>query len=296
MDVSRGLGLVVLLAATSGACRGHAKNAPPPPAAVPPATAQPGATNEIDQDLVADILEHHRFHHQGGLLTLIAMSLDALGLPEEQQLRVERIQTDLLGKLQPAIAAERNLVSLLASGLGASRLDTDGLHAALRQVANTTTAARQAAIADLNRLHSVLAPAERSALIDRLEAHWALWQEANAGDEAQLTIIGHELRLTPEQLARARASMAANPGALLADGRVVAQLRELAAAFRADAFDASTLAAASAADGDMATAGAQQLVRVCVAVNPVLDDEQRHLLVDILQSHLAHDQTQGVQP
>jgi len=277
-----------VLVAVFGGCRAHAS-------ITPPLTIEedPGSENAV----VADILEHHRFHHQGGVLMLTAMSLDALGLPDEKQIQAERIQSDLLGKLRPAVHAERDLVNLLADGVSAGAIDRARVDAAVAEVARTTAEARKASIDDVNRLHALLSPSERSALIDRIDAHWALWRQANAGDQGHVSVVGKELALTADQLAKVQSSLDADAGAApKLDSQVDAELRELTNAFRWDTFDAHTLAAADPGDRQMAAVGAGRLARFCEAVNPVLNEGQRATLVDILRSHLNHDQPEAVQP
>src|ERR1700733_6661221 len=77
-----------------------------------PATAASSLAVD-DDDLTADLTEHHRHHHQGGVTMFIALSLDTLGLPPEQQAAITRIQSDLFARMEPArIGGQKVLTAL----------------------------------------------------------------------------------------------------------------------------------------------------------------------------------------
>ena len=144
----------------------------------PPATA--GRPTAADDDATAGLMEHHRYHHHGGVTLFIAMSLDTLGVSPEQRAAVEKIRTDLHARMEPARAAEQNLMTTLADGLAAANLDTAKVDAAVAQVTAAAAAVHDASADALNELHAVLTPPQRAALVDKVEAHWAVWQKANA--------------------------------------------------------------------------------------------------------------------
>lgn len=104
---------VLLGAWATAACGGSAAKSAP--AAVAPS---PGPDDET-----AALMEHHRYHHHGGVTLLIAMSLDTLGISPEQRPAVEKIETDLHARMEPARDAERGLTSALADGLDAGIID-----------------------------------------------------------------------------------------------------------------------------------------------------------------------------
>ncbi|HEX3854165.1 MAG TPA: periplasmic heavy metal sensor, partial [Polyangiaceae bacterium] len=136
---------------------------------------------------MAGLREHHRYHHHGGVTLFIAMSLDTLGVSPEQRAAVEKIRTDLHAGMQPAVAADQNLVSTLADGLGSSSLDPAKVDAAVARVAAASAAVRAATADALNQLHATLNPAQRAALVDKVESHWAVWQRSNAGEQKKVT-------------------------------------------------------------------------------------------------------------
>ncbi len=225
---------------------------------------------------------------------LIAMSLDTLGLPPDERPRVEKIQSDLIAAMRPAGVAERAVVALLADGLSTSSIDRAKVDAAIAALATASSAVHDSAIDSLNQLHGVLTPPERSALVDKLEAQWALWKQANAGERGHVETTTAEIGLTRDQIDKVRRDFAATTAASpLREGEIEAHLRDFEKAFQADVFDAKTLSGATGVNRHMAEWGATRLARFCEAVNPVLTNEQRVRLVGLLREHQAHDEGRG---
>jgi Spy/CpxP family protein refolding chaperone len=273
---------LVLLSLLLGCGASTATSAPP--ASVPGASAD-------EQDATAGLVEHHRHHHHGGVTLLIAMSLDTLGLSPEQKPAVEKIRSDLYARMEPARAAEQNLLGTLADGLAAGAFDATKVDAAVAQVTTAAASVHDASTDALNQLHGVLTPPQRAALVDKLEAHWSVWQKANTDDGDHLTQLTADLALTPDQADKIRASQAE---AMKAQPRfdpaeVAAHVRALGDAFRAPTFDAKALTTGSPATAHMAGWGAAHMARFVESVSPVLTPEQRGALAQILRLHANHN-------
>jgi Spy/CpxP family protein refolding chaperone len=131
-------------------------------------------SSQADDDAAADVTEHHRHHHHGGVTMFIAMSLDTLAASPEQRAAIERIQGDLFQEMEPARAAEAAVLQTLADGIAAGTIDATKVNAALAQLTAASSSLHDAAAEALNQLHAVLTPEERAALVDKVEAHWAL--------------------------------------------------------------------------------------------------------------------------
>jgi Spy/CpxP family protein refolding chaperone len=153
-------------------CRAGSADVPPPVTAV--------STTAATDDVAAGLMEHHRYHHHDGLTLFIEMSLDMLGVSPEQRVAVDKVRADLHARLAPARNAEQNLMTLLADGLGTANIDVARVDAAIVAVAASAAAAHDATVDGLNDLHTVLTAPQRDALVDKVEAHWAVWQRANA--------------------------------------------------------------------------------------------------------------------
>jgi Spy/CpxP family protein refolding chaperone len=165
------LGLVFAAGVGLVACGGDSANRQPAASATSSAT---------DDEATADLTEHHRYHHHGGVTLFIAMSLDTLGVSPEQRAAVEKIRTELRARMEPARTAEQDLVATLAEGLAAGTIDAAKVDTGVARVTAAAASVHEASSAALNELHSVLTPVQRAALVDKVDAHWAVWQNANA--------------------------------------------------------------------------------------------------------------------
>lgn len=276
------LGLIVLVAG----CAGHAKNTSPPPTVGP----------DLNAGAEADLIEHHRHHHHGGALLLIAMSLDTLALPPDQEQRIERLQSALVAKLRPARVAEQDLMGLLANEIEASSIDRRQVDVAIARLAAASAAVADASADDLDKLHAALTPPERVALMQKLQAHWALWKRANAGEHDPVATIAGELDLTPAQMEAVRSDPGLAPSAgSLHEAEIEQRLEAFAKAFTSDSFDAKSLPGRADTNRHMAEWGSTRVARFCEAASPLLNEAQRHTLVKLMREHLAHDDDGGRQ-
>ena len=219
-------------------------------------TAVAPTSTQADDEAAADVTEHHRHHHHGGVAMFIAMSLDTLGTSPDQHAAVERIQADLFARMEPARAAEQAVLETLADGIATGTIDAAKVNAALAQLATASSGVHDAVADALNQLHAALTPDERAALVDKVSAHWAIWQRANddsppaasadaaGGQGGHIHVLAGELGLTPDQVEKIRAGVAAGTkdSPVKPDPqKIEAHLQAFGAAFRGDAFDAKTL-------------------------------------------------------
>jgi Spy/CpxP family protein refolding chaperone len=243
-------------------------------------------------------MEHHRFHHHGGVTLFIAMSLDTLGVSPERRAAVEKLRADLQTRMEPARAAEQTLMVALADGLAAPNFDTVRVDAAIAQVRASAAAVHDASIDALNELHAVLTPPERAALVDKVEAHWAVWQKANAeaigpvpADGGHLATLKADLDLTPDQVDKIRAGLGEGMKGVPRFDRdqIATRLHAFDDAFRSEKFDARVMTTAGAADAHLAGWGAAHMAHFIETVSPVLTTDQRAKLAQRLHEHATHD-------
>jgi Spy/CpxP family protein refolding chaperone len=152
-----------------------------------------------------------------------------------------------------------------------------------------------------NRMHDVLTPEQRAALIDELQVHWANWKDAQRQDEqstdskypGHLAVLTQKLSLSQEQVDRIKANylsgMTVVPEA--SDHKAVeAHLQAFTTAFKTDTFDAKKLDTEQGADAHMATWGATRMERFFQAFAPVLTPTQRANLAQEIRDHASrHD-------
>jgi Spy/CpxP family protein refolding chaperone len=260
----------------------------------------PAATAADDQ-AASDVAEHHRHHHHGGVTMFIAMSLDTLGAPPEQRAAIEKIQGELLAKMEPARSAEQQVVATLADGVEAGTIDTAKVDAALVQVATVAGSLRDATADALNELHAALTPEQRVALVDKVEAHWTIWRSANTDTEptaaggpshaGYVEALTKELGLTDDQSEKIRVRWSAgakDSSSPLDSQKVEAHLRAFGMAFESSSFDARSLTTSNGADTLLASWGATRMAHFFESVNPVLTPEQRAALALTLRQHMSH--------
>ena len=69
----------------------------------------------------------------------IAMSLDSLGVSSEQEAAIEKIQGELFAKMEPAHAAEENVLNVLADGIAVGKIDNAKVDNAIEGVKVAST-------------------------------------------------------------------------------------------------------------------------------------------------------------
>ena len=256
----------------------------------PPANAVAGASTDED-DATAGLVEHHRHHHHGGVMLLIAMSLDTMGVPPDERAALEKIRTDLHARMEPARVAERNLVNTLADGLAGGAPDPAKVDAALASLTSAAATVHDASADALNQLHATLTPAQRATLVDKLEAHWSVWQKANGEDDDHLARLTAELALSPDQVEKIRASVAEGMKTVppFDAQEVTAHIHAFGEAFRSPTFDARTMTTGGVATTHMVGWSATRMVHFFEALSPVLTRDQREQLVRMLRGHASHN-------
>jgi Spy/CpxP family protein refolding chaperone len=279
----------------TGCTIGCSANVPPP--ATVTATS---ASVSIDDEVAAGLIEHDRYHHHGGATLFITMSLDTLGVSPEEQASVDKIRSAMHERMEPARIAERNLLTLLADGVAAGNIDLSRVDDAVVAVAASAGAAYAATTDALSQLHGVLSAPERAALVDKVEAHWAVWRQANADTTGvsipgggRLELLAIELGLTADQVEKVRVGLGQTARALpeLDPQEVAAHLRAFGDAFRSETFDATRLKMGSSANSHMVGWGAAHMANFVETLSLVLTPEQRATFAQRLREHVSHDPT-----
>jgi len=298
-----GSGLVACDNASSsggGAAVASPSAAPSAVAVSPPAPTVPEQPLAADDSVNESLRDYHR-HHNGGLTTFISMAIDTLGLDDAKKEAIEKIQSDLRTKTAPAREAENELLAAIADGVAAGKLDTAKINAAVEKHAAASTGVHEATADALTQLHDALTPAERAALVDKVNAHWEVWRKVNVEEKAgkkdeqggHLAKLTKLLALTPDQVDKISAALATDtPATPKTDPKVEeVHIQAFATAFLADKFDPKSLAPSAAASaGHVARHGGGRLVRFYAAVTPVLTPEQRATLAAEIRERANDDQ------
>jgi hypothetical protein len=260
---------------------------------VPAAAVGAGAADDAE---AYGLREHHRYH-QGGVGLFFAMGLETLGTSPDQGAEIERVRAKLLASMGPLHAAQRRLLATLADGLSSGTLNPSTVDAAVLGVSSAGPAVRDSLAASLDELHAVLTRSQRTAMADKVEAHWSVWRAENVEgqgarpgtEQGHLSALTAELALSPAQQEKIRAALKSErtEGPPFDHQHAGARLHALAEAFRQQQFDARAIENSGPEPG-MAAWGAAHLARVVEAMGPVLSAEQRSQLAEKLREHARH--------
>jgi Spy/CpxP family protein refolding chaperone len=267
-----------------------------PPAQSPASEETTSATGAVEDEQASVELQTHDRHHHGGFVGLVLGAVETVGVTPEQQAALDKIKADFRAKVEPVRVANGAVMNALADGIAAGNLAPAKLDAAVAAVASVAAELQPATADALDQLHALLRPEQRAALVDKVEAQWSVWKEANAGDPAtddtradgHVAHLAKELGLTDEQVEKTRANLAALPVAWRGPFDATAaeaHLKAFGAAFTGEAFDAKALPTADAANTKMASWGASRMVHFYEALTPVLTADQRAKIAGRLREH-----------
>jgi hypothetical protein len=236
-----------------------------------------------DERAESGLRERHQHQHHGGAMQFIVMGLDTLGPNDASRPKVEQLQRDLEVCLAPAGEIQRQLELSIADGVAAGSVDLAQADGLIRQLDGASLQAHACSGDALNQLHALLSPAERAELVEKVQAHWEVWREVNdegaaasRGAGGRLGRLARELRLTPEQVERASASLhvaLTGRGGTFDRARVDASLQAFAAAFVSESFDARTVSMQE--NGRLASFGASRRALFYETITPLLTAGQR---------------------
>lgn len=256
------------------------------------------ADDDSEDQLAAELRDHHRHHHRGGVTQFMAMSLDTLGEDDAQRPQLEKLQGSLRTCLAPMREIETELVLIYADGLGQPTLPSAKIDDAITRLDLASRAVTGCSLGTMNQLHALLTPAEREVVADKVQAHWEIWREVNleadAGGKTQgsrLADLNEELNLSTAQLEQMSAALTASFGKLQRYEVKPAQSHVLAfaAAFVFDTFEAGKVMAD--AGEPFASQGARRMATFYETVSPLLSPAQRTELAELLREHAHHPVT-----
>lgn len=295
-------GAMVIAGAAVAGCGGGAASTNPNTAAsagAPEGVAATG-TAEEEQGPEADALRAFHRHHHDGFIGFALISIPSLGLPAQEEAGAEKIRLDMQAKFRPAHDAEAALLNVVADGVAAGGIDQAKTDAAIAKMAEVSTQMDDATNDEINKLHAILQPAERQALVLKVQAHYDIWFKANAEEAAQpnqemqgghIQHLAQLLGLSADQVQKVDAAFTQSIATAFAgkdtfDSKAAEQhMNAFFTAFPGDTFDAKTLTTADKANSSVATWGAKRMVRMYQAMTPVLTPDQRTKLAALLREH-----------
>jgi Spy/CpxP family protein refolding chaperone len=312
-----GVVLVTVVGAVCSACENHSASTPAEASAAASASASSSdeaaapsalldaapsqdteaAQTEEDDHLTDELQSQHRHHHQG-FAGFVIMAVETLGIAPDQQATVDEIRKEFRTKMKPVREANAAVLDLLADGIAAGTIDKAKVDAAVAR-AGTASAAVQGVTPDLlNKLHAALRPEQRAALVDKVDAHWTVWRDANSAEKTadssvpdrHIHHLAKEIGLTSDQVDKLRANLDATKDAKKPFDAAAAEayIKAFDAAFVAEAFDAKKLPAAASESSRIVSWGAERMARFYEALAPVLTADQRTQVAEKLRHRADH--------
>jgi Spy/CpxP family protein refolding chaperone len=275
------------------------------PAASASSSAAPAASNAAadtnqaaeDEQVADELRNHHRHHHQG-FAGFVLSAVETLGAAPDQQTAIDALRKDFRVKMKPLHEANVAVLTLLADGIAAGTIDKAKVDAAVAK-AGTAAATVPAATQDLlTKLHGALRPEQRAALVDKIDAHWAAWRDANTNDhggdggakpDRHITHLAKEIGLTSDQVDKLKASLEATKDAKKPFDAAAFEAYEKAfdTAFVADTFDAKKLPAGGPESSHLVAMGSERMASFYEALAPILTPDQRTKVADKLRARAA---------
>jgi len=247
-----------------------------------------------DDQATVELKAHHR-HHHGGFAGFVLAAVETVGATPDQDAAIEKVKADFKARTEPVRVANGALMNVLADGIAAGNIDQAKVDAAVAAVSAAAGQVHGATADALNALHNVLTAEQRVALVDKVEAHWSLWKDSNAGDqghdnarpEGHIAQLATEIGLTGDQVDKVRANLGGVASARTAFDPAAAEAhaKAFATAFVLPTFDAKTLVTADPANTHIAAWGAARMVRFYQALSPVLTADQRTKVSASLREH-----------
>jgi Spy/CpxP family protein refolding chaperone len=274
-------------AAPSGSAAPAASGSAAPAADAGPSPDAQAAEDEVVND---ELATHHRHHHQG-FAGFIISALETVGIGPDQQGAVDGFRKEYRGKTKPLHEANKALRQVVADGVAAGSLDKAKVDPAVAKAATAAQAAQVATVEFLEHIHGVLRPEQRAAFVDKVDAHWAAWRDANDKKEEggkpdrHLRHLAKELSLSKDQVDKVRAALdAVKPPAKPFDPAAAdAYIKAFDTAFVAEKFEAKKLPAAGPDSAKIVTWGADRMTSFYGALAPALTPEQRATVADKLR-------------
>jgi Spy/CpxP family protein refolding chaperone len=256
--------------------------------------AENAKEDEQEQEVVDELQQHHRLHHQG-FAGFIISSIETLGISPDQQSAIEPVRKEFRTKMKALREANVVTLQVLADGIATGTIDKAKVDADVAKSA-PAAAAVQAAIPNiLDKLHAALRPEQRVALVDKIDAHWATWREVNAAEptekdkaDKRFKHLEKELGMTSDQMDKFRANLEASKEAKKPFDAAgpEAYIKAFDTAFVADTFDAKKLPSPESAK--LISFGGERMVMFYEALTPVLTPDQRAKLAERIRQHISN--------
>jgi Spy/CpxP family protein refolding chaperone len=230
--------------------------------------------------------------HHGHRMGLIGDALKLDSLTPQQRTAIEQLAQTRKAAEVPVKQADAQVLTVLAQQVEQASINKQALAPTVNARESAAVAARTVDLDTVQKLHDLLTPAQRSQLVDGIEAHFQGHGPGKdggpRGGHGHLGEIAKKLGLTDQQkqqiFANLKAENQGQPGAGM-HGNPGAG-KAWIESFRGDTFNASASAANQPA---MMDRRADRIENLLVAAVPVLTPAQRAQVATHLRTRAAHE-------
>jgi Spy/CpxP family protein refolding chaperone len=255
----------------------------------------PAGIAYAQQGAPADGGEAHG-HHGHGHMGLVGAALKLDSLTPAQRTAIEQLAQTRKAAEVPVRQADAQVLTVLAQQVEQASINKQALAPTVGAKESAALAARNVDLDTAQKLHDLLTPAQRSQLVDGIEAHFQGSGGPGKGGpgphEGHLGMIAKKLGITDQQkqqiFANLRAEQQGQPDAgPHGDHTLVAAAgKAWIESFRGDTFNATASAANMPQGMDHR---ADRMEDLLVAAVPVLTPAQRAQLASHLRTRAAHE-------
>jgi Spy/CpxP family protein refolding chaperone len=226
-----------------------------------------------------------------GWVAVVGEALGDVPLLPEQRKEIERLASEADARHATLAEVKQRAADALAAHVEAGKIDRAGLQPAVEAYADAWARTRIGDRTAVERLHALLEPGQRSALVDSLAERLEGRKKDKGSRMERLAALADELKLTSDQIERLREVMQrkrgerGDKGGHRKDWRR-GKLDEMLEAFAGDEL---SLAGMPAYDDLRAKAGrkAERILGKVETAMPILTDEQRKLAAAKIRAHAA---------
>lgn len=270
-----------------------------PPAATAPATTaaptEPPPAPQATAPAAPPDAEKHP-HHGRGMAQLFVASLAKLDLKADQKAAVDAAVADLEKQGAQHGDVGKQLVSDIADGVAAGKIDRAKTDADIKKLVEAVTATKGGVQEAVNKLHKALDPAQRKKLVEEMRARGEEMRakgeqktEEDPAHEAHLKMLSEALGLSPDQVEKVKAKTKGVMKTQMATmktnmGAMQKHMKAIGDAFETDKFDAKKVGVGEHA-GDMAKTMAKHRIAFVEAVLSVLTPDQRSKFAEHVRAH-----------
>jgi Spy/CpxP family protein refolding chaperone len=230
------------------------------------------------------------------MAALFVISLAKLEIKPDQKAAIDAAVADLEKLGAQHGDAGKQLVTDIADGVAAGKVDRAKTDADIKKLADAVSASKGGVQEAVNKLHKALTPEQRKKLVEEMRARGEEMRQKHAENpdedpahEARMKMLSESLGLSAEQVEKIKTKtkvvLKAQMGTMKANmGTMQKHMKAIGDSFETDKFDAKKVGVGERAS-EMAKTMAKNRIAFVEAVLAVLTPEQRAKFAEHVRSH-----------